>query len=93
MKIKQHRPKFVDLDTQPQTIEFQNTEELLNIPFVKNFSTEQDFYKYSISVNHPGHSLLIAEYNKGQNWWVVGYLSIEENSSLNLPIWKPQKKT
>lgn len=85
-KIKQYRPAFIDCEDDNKEIIFNTTEELLGIDFVKNFSQNGNFYKYSISENH-----LMAEYENGYEWWVIGY--INNPKEVNLPKWIPKSKT
>jgi len=85
MEIKQHRPGCVDMDDEPITESFSTTKELLNIPFVKSFGSNPGFHQYSIAdpVDDPS---LMAEYNKGQKWWVIGHLK-NIDTILDLPNW------
>ena len=86
-KIRRHIPNFVDIDEEPETVEFSTTKELLEIPFVKSFS-DSDFYKFSIA-DHPDDPLLIEEYDEGRKWYVVGH--IDDISNLDLSEWEPVK--
>jgi len=92
MRITQHRPAFCSGFTN-EVVEFKTTEELLNIPFVKKFSDKIDdtnFYRYSLSA-HGYRKLLMAEYNEGTIWWVVGYIDDWNLYDFKLPDWKPIK--
>jgi hypothetical protein len=91
-EITQHRPAYFEgFDT--EVVKFQTTEELLAIPFVKNFKEVYDnrFFQYSID---PGgnfsRSLLICEVDSGKQWWVVGYL--ETTDGIDLPKWVPVRE-
>ena len=90
-KIKQHRPSYVT-GFENEVKEFSSLEELLNIEFVKSFTFQPngelnlDFHQFSIS-KELGTYLLMAEYNKGSNWWVVGYIDDNEITK-KLPIWQ-----
>ena len=80
-RIKQYRPAFFT-GYENETVEFTSTEELLEIGFVKNFSRNDNFYRYSLSDN-----ALMAEYEDGRKWWVVGYIGYP--SKVSLPKWEP----
>ena len=71
---------FLDDD---QMVGFDTTEELLEIDFVKNWSKIETFYRYSISGNH-----LMAEYENGKKWWVIGNI----RNIVDLPKWIPVYK-
>ncbi len=66
---------------EPETTDFNNLDELLNIDFVKSFAEQDGFYQYSYSNN-----LLIAECDNGKKWWVVGLLP---EGNVGLPKWEP----
>lgn len=80
MEIRQHIPNFVS-GYEPETIKFNDTEELKNIEFVKHWSEGDDFFKYSLSGNH-----LMAELNNGNTWWVIGTIKGDLNK-VDLPKW------
>ena len=77
MKIKQHILNFCS-GLKPQEIEFNNLTELMAIPWVKHWTDDKDFYRFSISNEHH----LMAEAHTGKIWWVVGFLT---DYQLNLP--------
>lgn len=77
-EIRQHRPAFFE-GWENETIQFDTLEELLAIPWVKNFSAHGNFHQYSVSGNH-----LMAEYRGGREWWVVGTLKHDVEG---LPKW------
>lgn len=89
MKIIQHVPTFVECE--PKKGEFSTLEELLNIDFVKYFSTEKDFYRFSVSNLKVSH-LLMAEQENGLRWWVVGNLIDAEEIISQLPEWEAKYK-
>lgn len=82
MKIRQYRPSYFE-GFENETCEFSNLEELLSIPWVKNFQSEY-FHRFSYSQNK-----LMAEYHEGKEWWVAGML---EGIPEGLPKWEPVKK-
>jgi len=75
-KIKQHIPNFCD-GLIPEKVEFETLDNLLNVPFVKQFSLYKGFKGYSV-FKTPKQNLLIANYDNGEVY-VVGYLGREVN--------------
>jgi hypothetical protein len=67
-------------------VEFNSLEELVNLPFVKSMANRENFYRFSITTDKT--KKLMAEYNEGGEWWVVGFLS---ETIAELPEWSPQK--
>ena len=78
-RIRQHIPNFCS-GLESQEIEFNNLAELMAIPWVKHWTDDEDFYRFSISNEHH----LMAETDTGKKWWVVGYLT---GYQLDLPKW------
>ena len=89
-KITQYYPTFYT-GFEPKTVEFNTQEELLNIDWVKSWSKEKNFYRYSIILNDEpdGRSTLMAEYDNGEKWYVMAF--IDDASNLTLPEWSEQK--
>lgn len=90
IKFRQHIPGTIECD-QAITGEVESLDELLNLDFIKNFSSDKDFVRFSIS-KHEGRALnycLMAEVwpykkdKKGFSWWVVAYL----DNNMGLPEW------
>jgi hypothetical protein len=79
-QIAQHIPSFIDLGKKPKVSKFKTVEDLVKIPWVKSFSEDPKFYRYSIA-----DESLMAEYKKGKEWWVVG--NIKNPASVDLPKW------
>lgn len=73
-----HVPGFIDSDQ--IKVEFETLAELLNHPFVERFSENEGFQEYVKS-----DECLMAIYDDGFKWWVVGYL--KEPSEIDLPEW------
>lgn len=65
---------------------FLTTEQLLSIPWIKQYTTYEDFYRFSLCKDEWGVSLM-AEMNKGKDWWVVCDL-IGVTEKLDLPKFK-----
>jgi len=83
-QIRQHLPNFFSqLDFDRQEVEFNTTEELLNIDFVKSWSQDKDFYRYSMS-----EETLMVELNGGKNFYVLGY--IKRPHRVKLPKFKEE---
>jgi len=74
-------------DTCGVEAEFETTEDLLAIDWVKRCSDAPDFYRFSVS---PAYHL-IAEYFKGRQWLKVAYLP--STAKLDLPQFYPCKKS
>lgn len=88
-KIKQYFPNFVEMgDLKAPIVEFKTVKELLEIPWVKRFGKDLDsdmvFYRWSLAE----HSLM-AEYNKGHYYLVIGTIYWPE--TVSLPEWSPVK--
>lgn len=78
--IKKHVPCFVDVEQSSDENDFETVDELLNIPWVKRWEIPMDghiFYRWTKSGD-----LLVAEYDNGEFWWVVGYIRIPEDVEL-----------
>lgn len=88
--IKQYRPDFMS-GWKNEEIQFETKEELLNIDWVNNFTKPQfgidTFYRFSISKGY----VLMAEYEEGQAWYVVGYISDSEVIN-QFPKWERKSK-
>ena len=77
-RIRQYRPAFFE-GFKNETAEFDTVEELEKIPFVKKFAEGDGFFQFSIADEH-----LMAEYERGTRWHVVGTLVGERP---DLPEW------
>lgn len=77
--IKQHIPNFCS-GFDPIIVPFETTEDLLEIPFVKDFSASKKFDHYAINDNH-----LMCISDNGFHWWVIGTLI--DPQEVNLPKW------
>lgn len=77
MKITQHIPNFIDVFERLEPSEFSNYEELIAIPFVKQWMKVMDnnaFILFSIASNHADNcSLLMGEW-ENQSKWAIGYI-------------------
>lgn len=86
--IKQHRPAFFS-GFENEVVSFDTLEELLAIPFVANFAQDMDHPFHRFSIDGDGRTLM-AEYDDGYVWWVVGF--IDDASGLDLPMWQPRRR-
>lgn len=84
--LEQHIPSFCE-GFEPKIGDFKNLQELLEIDFVKDWSKKKDFYRYSLSSAN-----LMAEFNKGNKWYVIGYLRNYGIDLSNLPRWEAKRK-
>lgn len=77
MKITQHVPAFVECD--PHVSEFATTEELLGLEWVGRYGVSKNhvFDKWAIDGHH-----LMAIYDRGTHWTVVGVVSDPEQVAL-----------
>lgn len=90
--ITQYRPAYFS-GFENATVEFESTADLLEIPFVKNFvhNLEKPFHRFSMTKSEMGGpSMLMAEYDDGHVWWVVGHF--RDVADLDLPEWKHKKR-
>jgi|688.fasta_scaffold12245_5 hypothetical protein len=81
MIAKQHLANYSSCE--PLSSHFSNLEQLLNIDWIKNYTNYNDFFRFSLCKDEDGLSLM-AEMNKGQDWWVICDL-IGVTEKLNLP--------
>lgn len=91
MKIRQHIPNFIDVYQRQDSIDFSNYEELIEIPFVKQWMKVMDnnaFIRLSIASNYgDNHSLLMGEW-ENKSKWVIGY--IDQTTVDWLPEWEKE---
>ena len=93
-EIRQYRPACFS-GFENETRVFTSLKELLDIEWVDNFrkspkgQINTNFYRYSIDIysDRKGYEyVLIAEYENGYSWCVVGF--VDENEIIKeLPIW------
>ena len=97
MKAEQYRPNFFSGFEQSKN-DFNTTEELLNIEWVKSFKEDPNFHQFSITrdesgiLDKPQHTLM-AEYENGFKWWVVAFIRDKDISGIkDLPEWISKHK-
>lgn len=89
-KIKQYRPAFFYGFAYHEN-EFSSLHELMELEWVKNFTTIPEFHRFSINIGNLG-SVLMAEQDGGYRWWVVGYLYDFDFLWNELPVWEAKYK-
>jgi hypothetical protein len=87
IEIVEHRPAFVDIDKPRERIVAETQAALLADPRITRWRDDPGFHRFSLS--QAGHRpLLMAEFKKGREWWVVGYITVGREY-LTLPTWEP----
>lgn len=63
-----------------------------NVPagLVALMDEDDKFHQFSIS-ERTDHKILMAEYKKGKEWWVVGFITDQAGIVNSLPKWEPKK--
>lgn len=98
-QIKQYRPAFFT-GFENEVKEFNSLEELLAVDNFKklpaNISSNKEldprFHQFSIStLSGEFPHILMAEYEGGKVWWVVGYIN-ENEIVKQLPSWAAKEK-
>lgn len=79
-RATEHIPRFVDTDREPEECEYDTTEELLEVEWVKSYTECDEFNNFCQSKD--GRILMI-ENKDGTWWWVVAHVT---KNSLNLPV-------
>ncbi len=80
--LKQRFPNFFSGFT-PAEYDFDTLEEMLEFPFVKNWTSKDDFLRLSKSRMNSKQQLLMVELTDG-TFWAIGFLT--DSYDLNLPI-------
>jgi hypothetical protein len=99
--IRQHIPTFVDTDEPRKQTILETADDIPNDPWLKTWMRddpwarrEKDgtvtrgvfkFYRFSQSTEHGATPTLMAEYDNGDRWWVIGYMSAPLDG---LPEWR-----
>jgi hypothetical protein len=85
--ITQHRPAYFS-GFENEVVRFETLDDLLAIGFVANFRQDMEtpFHRFSLADGR----MLMAEYDEGHVWWVVGFIS--DASGLDLPVWAAKEK-
>jgi hypothetical protein len=83
--ITQYRPAYF-AGFENEVVAFDTIDALLAIPFVANFRTVDGFHRYSVWCEDGAPARLMAEYETGRRWLVVGTFDGEAPC---LPNWEP----
>lgn len=94
MKIqaRQHRPAFIDTDEPRGTATATSVAELLAVPWIAQWAGDDLVIDHGVRRVRPFHqwslsdNCLMAEYDGGDHFWVVAYLTSDE--PIPLPAWK-----
>jgi len=78
-EICEHIPAFVETVSRPEINAFTTKDDFERCPLVIRWKKRKNFYRFSVSKNKEygvftGRNLLMAEYNKGKSFYVVGQL-------------------
>lgn len=80
--IAQYRPAYFS-GFENETVAFETREQLLAIPWVASFALDPTFHQFSISDDI---GMMVAEYDEGREWWVVG--KFRDAANVPLPRWR-----
>lgn len=84
-----NKKSWIDDEDIPRfDLDIKNTAELLNNEKIASWTRGPDFYRFSQDQYWNGGWHLMAEFNDGYKWYVLG----TANEELNLPEWKPKIK-
>ncbi len=83
-KISKYAPSFSHATDHPAA-EFETLEELLEIPWVKNWAEAPNFLRYAQSEDLHSSAILMADLQ--HNWWVIGTL---DQPVAGMPKWVPR---
>jgi hypothetical protein len=86
--IREHIPGWAS-DFAPRYAQFSSIDELLDIEWVRKWKDIGQFDQFSISPSERGPSSLMAEYEDGRKWWVIGFID-RKDIPKQLPIWEPK---
>lgn len=89
MKAIQHLANYSSCEKEEN--HFLNLEQLLSIPFVKWYSDQSNFHKFSLCIDEDECSLM-AETNQGKDWWVVCDIVGSKKDIKNLKLPKFEKE-
>ena len=84
-RFKEYIPCTIEMDKdeRPQWIEFESTEDLLNLEVVQKYGKEEGS-QFVLAKN-----TLLAEWEKGVQWWPVGHIEFPQR--VELPQWEGPK--
>lgn len=82
-RLKQRFPNFFSGFT-PKEYEFDTVAELMELPFVKQWVSKNNFFKLSKSRMDSSQQILMCELNEGKDFWAIGWLY--NSYDLELPV-------
>lgn len=92
MKITRHVPTFCEgfAQFEHNATDFDG---LLSAEWIKNIKQQDKFYKFSFTKYLSGNDvfILMAEFEEGKRWWVVGFIQDCKMEDINLPEWRTGK--
>ncbi len=89
IKVVQHVPGWAwDPGRSERAAEVATLAELLAIPWIRSWSTDHKFHRYSLSDG----CLLMAELDAGFVWWVLAHLHGPGIDELGLPVWRARSR-
>ena len=88
-ELTQRRPAYYT-GFENETFQFETVDELLELDWVKNFAKRDDFHRFSVASRNPdkySRRTLMAEYQKGDEFWAIGFLKedVPELASWRMP--------
>jgi hypothetical protein len=91
MHFRQHVPGYCE-GVEAYEFDFTSAEELTSHPRVAawkadDYTGKGSFHRFSLGPYDSFSHLLMAEYDGGKHWWVVGYVA--DAAGLDLPAWTP----
>lgn len=86
--IRQHVPPFVE-GGNPKTAKFKSLSALLRVPWVAKWAADASFHRFSVNNRIRQQPLLMAEFENGSVWYVVGFLT---EVPAGLPVWEPRER-
>jgi hypothetical protein len=94
IRLHQHVPGWAEKT--PWTADGESIDDILKTPWVQLYrkSAHGPFVRWSLSPSQPcsdgsqSRPLLMAEYDEGRRWTVVGYLEHDQHVIIELPEWK-----
>lgn len=76
IRLTQHIPSFVDTDGSRKTADVETPEDLERVEWIRSWRDDKQhtFHRWSWSSDYPGgRGHLMAEYDKGDYFWVIAY--------------------
>lgn len=93
IRLVEHIPTFIETDTPPKRDDVDTVTELLDLGWVRRWRDGRGFFRFSLSSDT---ELLIAEFDGGARWFVVGTIYTKRGVGADvsaLPTWTPPRET